>query len=154
MKQKYVVMLDSENNSLVIKEYAELDKEMLSLLCEETYSLESIETAKKRNRGALIQALRTQNMYPPASYTEEIADAVASLFEPGANPSTELFFEDKDLFIPEEEPEEEPEESDDDDSGLNMDDLLDEDEIEDDFENKGIPKNLKMSNEDENSDSA
>jgi hypothetical protein len=45
MKQKYVVLLDNETEKLAIQEYAELDKEMLSLLCEESYDAEMIKTA-------------------------------------------------------------------------------------------------------------
>jgi hypothetical protein len=147
MKQKYVVLLDNESGHLIIQEYAELDKEMLSLLCEETYDTETIKTAMQKSRSALIQALRTHNMYPPGSYTEQIADAIVEIFQPGANTSAELFFEEKELFstmdeeiidVPEEEEEEEEE------TGLDVDDLLD-DDIEDDFEDKGIIKGLKKS---------
>ena len=34
MKQKYSIYKDTSNQKLIIKEYAELDKEILSLLCE------------------------------------------------------------------------------------------------------------------------
>ena len=37
MKQKYTIHKDTDNKRLIIKEYAELDKEILSLLCEESY---------------------------------------------------------------------------------------------------------------------
>lgn len=143
MKQKYVVLLNNESNQLVIQEYAELDKEMLSLLCEETYDLATIKAAAENNRTALIQALRTHNMYPPGSYIEQIADNILDMLAPGGNTSAELFFEEKDMFIPlDEETENDAEENDDDDSALDVDELLD-DNIEDDFEEKGIPKDLK-----------
>ncbi len=100
MKQKYVVLLDNETGKLAIQEYAELDKEMLSLLCEETYDAEAIKAAMEKDRNALIQALRTHNMYPPGTYTERIADAIVEMFQPGANSSAELFFEERDLFEP------------------------------------------------------
>jgi len=147
MKQKYVVLLDSENGKLSIQEYAELDKEMLSLLCEETYDVAAIEAAMVRDRSALIQALRTNNMYPPGIYTERIADAVAEMFQPGANTSAELFFEEREMFDAgeEEEPEEVEVESDKKKNNMDVDDLLDDDEIDDDFEEKGLIKNLKKS---------
>lgn len=153
MKQKYVVMLENENNRLVIQEYAELDKEMLSLLCEEAYDLESIKTAKDSSRTALIQTLRTHNMYPPAEYMEQIAEAIGGMLEPGANPSAELFFEEKELFkAVEEEILDDEDENDDEDSGLGVDELLDDDQIEENYTDKDIPKNLKksmpLSNED------
>ena len=147
MKQKYVVLLDNANGKLSIQEYAELDKEMLSLLCEETYDTAAIEAAMVRNRGALIQALRTNNMYPPGIYTERIADAVAEMFQPGANTSAELFFEEREMFDAGEEEGLEDAEVEDDEkkNDMDVDDLLDDDEIDDDFEEKGLIKNLKKS---------
>ena len=145
MKQKYVVLLNNESNQLVIQEYAELDKEMLSLLCEETYDLETIKAAAQKSRVALVQSLRTHNMYPPGSYTEEIASNIIDMLAPGGNTSAELFFEEKEMFsaIDEEMTDDaDDDDGDDDDSSLDVDELLEED-IDDDFEDKGIPKDLK-----------
>ena len=85
MKQKYVVLLDNETGKLAIQEYAEPDKEILSLLCEETYDTEVIKAAMKKDRSTLIQSLRTHNMYPPGTYTERIADTIEQMFQPGAS---------------------------------------------------------------------
>jgi hypothetical protein len=147
MKQKYLVLLDNEAGKLAIQEYAELDKEMLSLLCEETYDAAAIKAAMEKDRNALIQALRTHNMYPPGTYTERIADAIIEMFQPGANSSAELFFEERDMFEPVVESvvnEPDDDEDDDEDTGIEVDDLLD-DDIDDDFEEKGIIKDLKKS---------
>jgi len=145
MKQKYVVLLDNEKGKLAIQEYAELDKEMLSLLCEETYDALSIKAAMEKDRNTLIQALRTHNMYPPGAYTERIADAIIEMFQPGANSSAELFFEERDLFDPMVEAVvNEPDDDEDEDTGIEVDELL-EDDIDDDFEEKGIIKDLKKS---------
>ena len=146
MKQKYVVLLDNENGKLSIQEYAELDKEMLSLLCEETYESAAIKAAMDQDRNVLIRALRTNNMYPPGVYTERIAQAIAEMFQPGANPSAELFFEERELF--EAADEEEVDASDGGDgekTEMDVDELLDDDDIDDGFEEKGIIKNLKKS---------
>jgi hypothetical protein len=146
MKQKYVVLLDKEVDQLAIQEYAELDKEMLSLLCEETYDAQAIKAAMEKDRNALIQALRTHNMYPPGGYTERIADAVVEMLQPGGNTSAELFFEERELFDFQDadaEPESDGDDSDED-AEVDVDELLDED-IDDDFEEKGIIKNLKKS---------
>lgn len=143
MKQKYVVLLDNEIGKLSIQEYAELDKEMLSLLCEETYDVQAVKTAMEKDRNALIQALRTNNMYPPGVYTDRIANAIVDMFQPGANASAELFFEEREMFDPVEE--EVANDSDNEDKpGVDVDDLLD-DNIDDGFEEKGIIKNLKKS---------
>ena len=47
MKQKYSIHKDIEKQALVIKEYGELNKEILSLLCEEAYPEEVIQGAIK-----------------------------------------------------------------------------------------------------------
>lgn len=152
MKQKYVVLLDNEIGKLAIQEYAELDKEMLSLLCEETYDTGAIKSAMSKDRNTLIQALRTHNMYPPGLYTERIADAIVEMFQPGANTSAELFFEEREMFNPiDAEDVSVSDDNDDEPDGVEVDDLLD-DNIDDDFEEKGIIKDLKkkvkMSGED------
>ena len=145
MKQKYVVLLDNENGKISIQEYAELDKEMLSLLCEETYEAEAIKAAMGKDQSALIQALRTHNMYPPGVYTERIAQAIVEMFQPGANTSAELFFEEREMFEDAETEEADASDDDDDENGMDVDDLLDDDDIDDGFEEKGIIKNLKKS---------
>ena len=145
MKQKYLVLLDNEAGKLAIQEYAELDKEMLSLLCEETYDAAVIKAAIEKDRNALIQALRTHNMYPPGTYTERIADAIVEMFQPGANSSAELFFEERDMFESVvESVVNEPDDDEDEDTGIEVDDLLD-DDIDDGLEEKGIIKGLKKS---------
>ena len=143
MKQKYVVLLDNETGKLAIQEYAELDKEMLSLLCEETYDTEVIKAAMKKGRSTLIQALRTHNMYPPGTYTERIADTIVQLFQSGANTSAEIFFEERKMLgAMDEEVAGEPNE--DEGTGMAVDDLLD-DDINDGAEEKGLIKNMKKS---------
>ena len=145
MKQKYVVILDKETGKLAIQEYAELDKEMLSLLCEETYDAQAIKAAMEKDRSTLIQSLRTHNMYPPGMYTERIADAIVEMFQPGANPSAELFFEEREMFDPtDKEVMNASDENDDENTGTDVDELLD-DDIDDGLGAKGIIKDLKKS---------
>ena len=143
MKQKYVVLVDHDAGKLAIQEYAELDKEMLSLLCEETYEVQMIKQAMDTDRNSLIQAIRTFNMYPPGVYTERIANAIIELFQPGANTSAELFFEERDMFESEEEASAEEPDPEDKEAGMDVDDLLEDDIEDNDFEEKGIIKNLK-----------
>ena len=158
MKQKYVVLLDKEARNLAIQEYAELDKEMLSLLCEESYDVEAIQLAMEKDRNALIQALRTNNMYPPGVYTERIADAIIEMFQPEGNTSAELFFEERELFENSEEEIVGDADQDSEDTALEVDDLLD-DDISDDFEEKGgllkdLEKKNNLSDDDESMDDA
>jgi len=142
MKQKYSIYKDTKNKQLIIKEYAELDKEILSLLCEEIYSDDTIVAAIQSGAGALMRALRTRNMYPPSAFAARIASAVIALYDKGEEQSMEIMFDDKELFEKEDEPVE-PEDSVDTDSE-DIDELLD-DEIEDAYEDKKLIKDLKSS---------
>jgi hypothetical protein len=143
MKQKYAIIRDDDQKTLVVREYAELDKEMMSLLCEETYSQDKISAAIKAGPLAVITAIRTNNMYPPTLFAQAIAQAITGLLTEGGNQSAELFFDDKDLFnqeiiLPPEAAEEEVEEE------VDVDELLD-DAMEDDFEDDKVLKELKSS---------
>ena len=53
MRQKYEIVRDDDNKRLIIREFAELDKDVMSLLCEETYDKKSIKSAMTLGRDAL-----------------------------------------------------------------------------------------------------
>jgi hypothetical protein len=101
MKQKYTIVKDDKNKQLIIREFAELDKEVLSLLCEETYEQKAIRAAIKSGKEDLIAALRTNNLYPPGIYAEKIADTVKELFATKGKESEDLFFDDLELLTKE-----------------------------------------------------
>ena len=98
MKQKYLIINDKKNKQIKIQEYAELNKEMLSLLCEEAYDYKTIKSAIAAGTDTLIAALRTNNLYPPGIYAEKIASAVTELLKPKDKESVELFFDDVNLL--------------------------------------------------------
>lgn len=103
MKQKYQLSKDDETNEIVLKEFAELDKDILSLLCEQRYDAAAMEQALGQGRDALFNILRTQNMYPPNHYMEKIADSVETFF--GSDPGTpaEVYFDDAEYLITQQE---------------------------------------------------
>ena len=103
MKQKYTIINDSQNKKWIIREFAELDKETLSLLCEETYESKTIKAAMKAGKDALIASLRTNNFYPPSRYVEKIAKAVVGLCGTKDKESVDLFFDDIELLTKEPE---------------------------------------------------
>ena len=143
MKQEYAIIRDDDRMKLIVREYAELDKEMMSLLCEETYSREVIAAAVKDGRQAVVDAIRTNNMYPPTIFAEPIAEAILGLFAEDGNTSAELFFDDKEFFardieVAAAEPDEEVEED------VDVDDLLEED-MDDDFSDDEVLTDLKSS---------
>jgi len=144
MKQKYAIVRDDKNKQLIVREFAELDKEILSLLCEETYEEKRIRAAIRKGREELIAALRTKNLYPPGIYANKIADAVKELYATGNKDSAELFFDDLELLAQAHEPKakaaKEPVEEPD----ADMDELI-EDDFESDYEDEDPPPKLDSS---------
>ncbi|MDM8515951.1 hypothetical protein QUF76_07115 [Desulfobacterales bacterium HSG16] len=102
MKQKYTILKETGKNELIIREYAELDKETLSLLCEEKHNLDEIKEAAG-NMSALISKLRTLNMYPPAMYATKLAEAVISLCQSETDEPVDMIFNDSDFLTKESE---------------------------------------------------
>jgi hypothetical protein len=98
MKQKYEIIKDSEKNTLILREYAELDKDTLSPLCEESYDITAIAAAVSGGKSTLVAALRTKNMYPPGLYAEKIAATVTELLGDGEKQAAELLFDDIELL--------------------------------------------------------
>ena len=142
MRQKYRILRNDEKNELIIREFAALDKETLTFICEEKFGRADVEVAIKKGRDALVSVLRTRNMYPPGLYMDGITNTVKSLYsgdhedeDDGENHVAEVSFDDAAfLSVEPEEPEvvaEEVEEE----PAENIDDLL-EDDIDGNFEGK------------------
>lgn len=93
MKQKYTILRNRETNELVIKEYAELDKDILSLVCEQRFDGETVQSGIEKGKDFLISVLRTRNMYPPGLYVAEIAKAVTQIFKSAEKDSADLHFD-------------------------------------------------------------
>jgi hypothetical protein len=135
MKQKYAIFKDTETGTLSIKEYAELDKGMFSLIFEETYKNDAIQAAIASGPNAVISAIRTPNLYPIAEYAEKIAESIISVFETDSpmDAPVELVFSDIKLMkkikkSAEESPVDPEKEDEDEDDSVEIDDLLDDDE--------------------------
>ena len=133
MKQKYSIIKDNENNQLIIREFAELDKEKLSLLCEEAYENDLIKTAINSGKDTVISTLRTNNLYPVSKYAQRIADAVIDLYASKDKESVDLLFDDIELLTEELDPEEAAAGTKD--ESADLEDLL-EDDFDDTFEEK------------------
>lgn len=150
MKQKYTILKNDEKTGLIIREYGELDKEIFSLLCEETFENETVKLAIAKDKHTLIKTLRTQNLFPLGIYAEKIAEAVTKMYESGDDQTVELLFNDVDLLTKKEKkplPLDEIEVE-----AVGIDDLLDEDLPEEDFDEKtdikNLPYSLKISDDD------
>jgi hypothetical protein len=153
MKQKYVILKNNEKKELVIKEYAELDKETFSLLCEHTYDQKEINSAIAEGKEILISALRRDNMYPIGRFAEKMAEAVIDLFASQKDQSVELLFNDIDMLSKGRRALKVVE--DDENESADLDELLDEDvsnaEYDDKVEMEKISSSIKVA-EDESAD--
>jgi hypothetical protein len=150
MKQKYTILKDKATGKLMIQEYAELDKELFSLVCEETYDSKEVEFAANAGKLKLIAKLRTPNLYPIAEYADKIAEAVMGIFEAktASDAPVELVFDDikvmrKTEIVPAEN--DKP-------AAAVIDDLLDEEEFDDLPESEDIEEESDLDIIDEEKD--
>lgn len=139
MKHKYTISKDEENNCLVIQEFAELDKDMLTFVCESICEDKRIRASISKGTDAVVAALRTPNFYPSVEYAKKIAEVVTDFYQRKATEPTEIIFDDAET-IPKERVKVkivESEESDDED----LDEM-----IEDDYEGYSDKETLKKVN--------
>ena len=145
MKQKYLIINDKKNKQFKIQEFAELNKETMSLLCEEAYGYETIKIAVSEGKEALISTLRTNNFYPPGIYAKKIAAAVDQLHESKTEESVELFFDDSNLLIKKRKSTDTSGSGQPEDDSADLDDMLEDDFDDDDFTEKDRVKKIDSS---------
>lgn len=142
MKYKYVILKNNEANELTIKEFAELDKGMLSLLCETTYNEDVIKLAIAEGKYYLIDTLRNRNMFPPVLYAEKIAKSVIDIYDSEDEQSIELMLDDIDFLAKIQDELEEEEEIED--KVTDIDELLETDFDDNYKEKNSIEKNSSI----------
>ena len=142
MKQKYLIINDKKNKQFKIQEFAELNKETLSLLCEEAYDYKTIKSAVSAGKDALISTLRTNNLYPPGIYAEKIAYAIVQLHKSKDEESVELFFYDINLLTKKRQSSGTTVQFEDD--SADLDEML-EDDFDDDYPEKNGLKKMESS---------
>ena len=110
MKQRYLISRDEETKELTIEEYAviagnlkrheisALAKDDFTLLCIESYKDKNIKKAISQGKDAVVDALRTDNLYPISVYAGVIADSVMEIYGKNNSLSKELLFDDLDLL--------------------------------------------------------
>ncbi|MCK5782961.1 MAG: hypothetical protein KAH06_00820 [Desulfobacterales bacterium] len=149
MKQKYSIFKDNETGTMTIKESAELEKGLFSLVFEETYDNEMVQAAIKEGKAALISVIRKPDLYPIAEYAEKIADTIIEYFEKApAEEPVELVFNDIQLMQKEKKeiPEAEEEKS------VEIDDLLDDDSDDSEKDGDTPKKDSNSSNKEKKTD--
>jgi hypothetical protein len=110
MKQRYFISRDEKTSELTIEESAviagnlkrheisALAKDDFTLLCIESYEGQIIKKAISQGKEALVDALRTDNLYPISTYAGVIADSVMEIYEKNNSASKELLFDDLHLL--------------------------------------------------------
>jgi hypothetical protein len=153
MKQKYSLIRDDDASRLIVREYGELDKDVLSLLCEESFPRDTVAAAMEQGRAALVAALRTNNMYPPGPYAERIAETVVSLYGEEGGQTADLEFDDREFlaqYQEEREVRETDEEEEEEGIGSEEEDSEDLDDLLDDDDGENIKKGgVRLDEEDE-----
>jgi hypothetical protein len=136
MKQKYVILKNNKKNELIIKEFAELNKDAFTLTCEETFHGELVQSAINKGSQALIATLRTKHMYPTGICAAKIAEEVINLFKSKDTDSVELYFDDKEILTKDRDI---PEPLDDSESeSVEIDELLEDDASESTYDDNDI----------------
>ena len=110
MKQRYFISRDEKTSELTIEEYAvvsgnlkrhditALAQDDFTLLCIETYEGKSIKKAISQGKDALVNVLRTDNLYPIGAFANLIADTVIEIYDKKDHLSKELLLDDLQLF--------------------------------------------------------
>lgn len=96
MKQKFTVSMSDDHRRLIIREFAELDTDLFSPLCEEAYSFESIQAAA--HDAELVQLIRTDTFFPTHACALKLASAIRSLLSGDARDDLELLHDDSEFL--------------------------------------------------------
>ncbi len=98
MKHKFVLRKDGETGALSIREYAELDKDMFSLVCQASFRAGQLEAAMAQGIEAAIAEMRTENFFPTAHFSEKILQAAVGLVAPDGPDTVEVSCEDAEFL--------------------------------------------------------
>lgn len=90
MKQRFVISRNTGGEKIVIKEYAELDKGVYSLLCEESYAVEALEVALAEGPDHVVALLRTESFFPTSYFAEKLIATLADYFQQGSGDTAKI----------------------------------------------------------------
>ncbi len=110
MRQRFLMCKEGTANNLVIKEYAVIGKDPVKIqgfmqkeddytfLCQENYKGADIRLSISKGVDDLITTLRTHNLFPIGTVAVKMAESVIELYCSIEDGSTELSFDDVELF--------------------------------------------------------
>jgi len=109
MKQRFSISRDTGGDQILIKEYAELDKGVYSLLCEESYAVQSVKAALTMGPGQVIALLRTENFFPTSYFAEKLTASLDEYLQQESSDTIKVEVDDAECIrtlskaVPEEE---------------------------------------------------
>lgn len=89
MEQKYI--LEKRDNILSIKELAQTEPGKFALIYEEKLGIDRVQSAIGQGKRHLVDLFRSHNMYPPAYFSELLANGIINMF--GSDPKDKLTIE-------------------------------------------------------------
>lgn len=125
MKQQFLVVRGEAKTDLLIREFAELEKNETSLVGEHVFKETDLKKAAQTGLGELIGQLRTTDFFPPAFLAEKLAQAVIEMLKDAGKESVEVMMDDMAIMKDQESDFVDDDLDDDED----IDELLEDDEI-------------------------
>ena len=98
MKHKYVFSKDTSTGEVLIREYAELNKDIFSPVCETVYEMKHFEMALSKGPAALMAGMRTRNFFPPSSFSEKIILGISEMISSSGQEMIEIFCDDSEFL--------------------------------------------------------
>lgn len=124
MKQVFSVSRGDSKDELVVREFAELEKNETSLTMEKRYSIKPLKKAAASGVSDIVACLRTEDFFPPESIAEKIANGILELLDDPQKEAVEVVTDDVAIMMDEEMLVDDELDGQDD-----IDDLLDDDDI-------------------------
>ena len=98
MKQRFSIARNAGGEKIVIKEYAELDKGAFSLLCEESYELETIKSAFDKGPSQVLALLRTESFFPTSYFAEKLIVNLTDYIKQGGSEPVKIDVDDSECI--------------------------------------------------------
>ncbi|MFO7964977.1 MAG: hypothetical protein R6U50_13725 [Desulfobacterales bacterium] len=98
MKQKYIVSKSESGKQLIIREFAEIDKDIFSQMCEVSYDFEAVRSAILSGSDHFASVIRNRNFFPPITTVQQIFAEMDGISGLNQNESIEIFTDDTDIL--------------------------------------------------------
>jgi hypothetical protein len=98
MKQKYIISKSEDGKQLIIKEFAEIDKDLFSQLCEAQYKMKDVKSAISEGPDQFTDIIRSRNLFPPLTTVQQFFAEMDNLNSIDSSETIEVFTDDVDIL--------------------------------------------------------